>query len=156
MHQGNSKEKEIGPLPFSMTPDQRLDAVVRFRVASTKMNSGFDEIVIRGSGEVLLRTATMADDKPSEVAGKVEPLLVARLLQLLGAEGIENWDDEYPAEARDFVAKVLTVQLKDIRQKEVAMCRAEFAEFSRAYGAIKLVASVARPEVLGGGFFQRI
>ena len=67
-------------------------------------------------------------------------------------EGARKLQDAY----RDFVGKTITVMLKEERIRQVSMCGVEFPEFSRAYGAIKLIASVAAPEVVNGGFFQRI
>ena len=138
------------PLPFSLAPEQLPDVEIRFRVSSTKMGSSADEILIRGNGEVELAAP------PRTRHGTVPPLAVLRLLQLLSAEGLEGWDDTYPAETRDYVGKVIELSLKQEIIKRVAMCQTEFAEFSRAYGAIKLVASLAAPEVVLGGFFSRI
>ena len=146
----------IGPLPFGLTAERLPELELSFRVASTKLFSGFDEIVIRGSGQVELLTAPRRDDPPTVHRGAVDPVLVVRLLQLLAAEGIEGWDDSYPSPNRDYIGKVITVIVGEDRIKQVAMCQTEFAEFSRAYGAFKLVASVATPEVVIGGFFKRI
>lgn len=143
-------------LPFKIKPEQLPDTVIRFRVASTKVNSGWDEIVIGGDGKVILRASAAANHAPKELAGRVEPLLVMRLLQLFRAEGIEGWRDEYRAKTSEFVAKVLTIEVKGASLKEVVVSQPEFPEFARVYGAIKLVASRARAEVLTGGFFQRI
>jgi hypothetical protein len=143
-------------LPFGIKPEQLSTVVIRLRVASTKPNSGWDEIVIGGDGKVTLRAAVMANEPVKELSGKVDPLQVTRLLELLRAEGIEKWQEEYPARSSDYVAKVLTVEVNKVRQKEVVVARPEFPEFARVYGAIKLLAGLARPEALSGGFFQRI
>lgn len=156
MAQNNDTEHNIGPLPFGLTAEQLPDIEISFRVSSTKLFSGFDEIVIRGNGEVELLTALRRDDPPAVRKGAVEPILVARLLQLLAAEGIEGWDDNYPPVNRDYVGKMITVMLGEERVKQVSMCRVEFPEFSRAFGAIKLIAGLTDPEVLSGGFFKRI
>ncbi|HEU0122094.1 MAG TPA: hypothetical protein VFQ91_16310 [Bryobacteraceae bacterium] len=143
-------------LPFGLTGDHIPEVTIRFRVASTKVMSGYDEIIVRGAGEVELQAASMADAEPAVRRANLPPAMVERLLGLLRAEGVEGWDEEYPSETRDYVAKLLTVERGDLRLKQVAMCRQEFAEFSRVYGALKLVASLATPEVLTGDFFQRI
>lgn len=156
MTAGNEQQIRRVTLPFAITPEQVPATEIEFRVGSTKIMSGFDEIVIRGTGDVILRTAARENDPPRELEGRVEPTLVARLLLLLGAEGVEGWDDIYRAETREFVSKALTITVDGAQQKEVAMHRTEFPEFSRAVGAIKLLAAVARPEALGGAFFQRI
>jgi hypothetical protein len=152
----NALEDKIGPLPLGLTLLQIPEVEIRFRVSSTKMNSGYDEIVIHGSGQVELNAAETREAEPAVRGGKVERMLVLRLLQLLGAEGIEGWDDLYPPVAREYVGMVLTIRLKDETLKQVAVCQPEFAEFSRAYGAFKLVASLSGPEVLSGDFFKRI
>jgi hypothetical protein len=152
----NPLEDKIGPLPFGLTLMQIPDVEIRFRVSSTKMFSGYDEIVIHGSGVVELNAAESRDAEPTVRTGKVERMLVMRLLQLLAAEGMAGWDELYPAESRDYIGLVLSVSLKDECLKQVAVCQPEFAEFSRAYGAVKLVASLAGPEVLSGDFFKRI
>ena len=138
------------PLPFGLAPEQLLDVEIRFRVSSTKMGSSAEEILIRGNGEVELVAP------PQTRHGTVPPLAVLRLLQLLSAEGLEGWDDTYRAETRDYVGKVIELSFQQEIIKRVAMCQTEFPEFSRAYGAIKLVASLAAPEVVLGGFFKRI
>lgn len=143
-------------LPFGLAEEDLPEVTIRFRVASTKVMSGYDEIIVRGAGEVELLAAASADSEPAVRRGALPPAMFQRLLLLLCAEGMEGWDELYPAETRDYVGKLLTVQQRDKRLKEVAMCRPEFAEFSRAYGALKLVASLATPEVLTGDFFQRI
>lgn len=156
MPDASAPETKIDSLPFGLSPEQLPELVITFRVASTRIRGGFDEIIIRGDGGVLLRTGVIPGDPPIELPGRVEPLVVQRLLRLLQAEGIEGWDDVYPAETANFVAKVLTVALKEETKKEVSVCRTEFPEFSRAYGAVKLAAALARPEVLSNNFFQRI
>jgi len=144
------------PFPFGFTKDTFADLEISFLVASTKAVAGFDEIVIRGGGEVELRAAFKRDDPPQVRNGAVDRLIVARLLQLLVAEGIEGWDEVYPSAEREYVGKLLTIRRKEETVKQVSMCQKEFAEFSRAYGAIKLVASLACPEVVTGEFFNRI
>ncbi len=144
------------PLPFGLAPEQLPHVEIRFRVSSTKMGSGFDEILLRGNGEVELAAAVLRDDPPQIRQGSVPPLAVLRLLQLLAAEGLEGWDETYPAATRDYVGKVIELSFKEELIKRVAMCQTEFPEFSRAYGAIKLVASLAAPEVVLGGLFNRI
>jgi hypothetical protein len=152
----NEQTIVLAPLPFGLTPERVPAVVIEFSVTSTKAGSGFDEIIIRGTGDVVLRTAAMDADEPAQLTGRVEPAVVTRLLQLLHSEGIEGWDDEYPGERRDFVTKLMTIRLGEDDLKVVAMRREEFPEFSRAFGAIKMVASQARPEAVGGRFLQRI
>lgn len=144
------------PLAFGLNRDQLPAVAVKFRVASTKIMSGFDEIVVQGDGQVLLRTTAMANETPRELRGGVEAAVVETLLHVLQAEGFAGWDELYPAETHEFSAKVFAIRLGDEVLKEVSMCTVEFPEFSRAYGALKLVAALARPEVLTGTFFSKI
>lgn len=143
------------PLPFGIAPAQLAETEIRLRIASTKINSGFDEIVIRGDGAVVLRTAAFANEPPKELAGTAGAAAVERLLRLLRAEGIENWDAERRAKTAHYVSRVLTVTVNGETKKEVVVSGAEFPEFARACGAIKLVAGLARVEALNGKFFQR-
>jgi hypothetical protein len=76
-------------------------------------------------------------------------MLVVRLPQLLGVEGMGEWDDVYPSQDREYVGKVITVM-------RVAMSQPEFAAFLRACGGLRLVVSVAAPDVRNGEFCWRI
>src|SRR6187399_1049552 len=111
------------PFPFGFTKDTFADLEISFLVASTKVVAGFDEIVIRGGGEVELRAAFKRDDPPQVRNGTVDRLIVARLLQLLVAEGIEGWDEVYPSAEREYVGKLLTIRRKEETVKQVSMCQ---------------------------------
>jgi hypothetical protein len=140
-------------LPFGITSAQLAQTVVSLTVTSTKPNSGTDEIVISGDGSVTLRATPDDAERPKEIKGRVDPVHVVRLLQLLRAEGIEQWDDPPPPGA-EYVTRVLTISVNNDVRKEI-VARTAFPEFSKALGAIKLLAGIARVEALGG-FFQRI
>ncbi|MBM3752621.1 MAG: hypothetical protein FJW38_01420 [Acidobacteria bacterium] len=144
------------PLPFRLTEADLPDVILRFRVSSTKLFSGYDEILIRGNGQIGLRTALKRDSEPTMRVGSVDPKLIARLLQYLSSEGLEEWDESYPSEEREYVGKLLTLTVRDQTLKQVSMCQPEFSGFSRACGAIKLVAAMGAPEAINGEFFQRI
>lgn len=143
-------------LPFGLTKELMPEVAIRFLVTSTKPASGFDEILIRGTGQVELRACAGGEMPPAVCNGRVEPLLVFRLMQLLGAEGMEGWDEVYRSPNREYVGKLMQVMLRAEPVKQVSLCVDEFPEFSRAFGAIKMIASITAPEVLKGGFFQRI
>ena len=152
----SQNESNVASLPFGISEADLAGVVIAFRVSSTKMFSGYDEIYIRGNGQVGLRAALRHDSEPAVRLGKVDPQLVVALLRYLAWEGMEGWDETYPSEAREYVGKLLQVLVRDVPVKQVSMCQPEFAEFSRAFGAIKMVAAMAAPEVSLGEFFKRI
>jgi len=143
-------------LPFKLQSGRLSGVRITLRAGSTKPKSGHDEIAVAGDGRVTLRAVPFATAAPKELAGKVVPGTVERLLELLMHEGIEGWDEDYKAQSSHYATVALTVEDNGVRLKQTVMSRPAFPEFAHAVGAIKLLAAQACPEAFHGGFFERL
>ena len=143
-------------LPFRLQSRQLADVRIALRAATTKPGSGRDEIVITGDGKVTLRTSTYAPSPPQERTGSVPPAALERLLELFALEGIDTWDDAYPAINSHYATKVLSVELRGTLLKQIVMARPEFPAFAHAVGALKLLAAQACPDALNRAFLPRL
>jgi len=144
-------------LPFKLQPSQLPGVVITLRAATTKQGSGRDEIIITGAGKVTLRASTYAPAPPQERSGTVPPAAVERLLELFALEGIETWDDAYPAKSSHYSTKVLSIEFRGILQKQIVHSLSEeFPAFAHAIGALKLLAAQACSEALDRRFLPRL
>lgn len=143
-------------LPFGLERGNLDGLRVSLRVNSTKANSGYEEIVISGGGEVIVRSALTTTARPRELSGRVPLAVIERLLELLTHEGAEGWDDNYRSQSHDYAVKSFTVAFRETIRKQVVVAIPEFPEFAHVAGAIKVIAAQACPDALKGRFFRML
>lgn len=138
-------------LPFGLKVEQLPEVEVSVRYQSPKTGAGRQQLIIRGTGEVLL-VRTMAYDKPEEIVEARAPLLaVVRMLGLVESEEFFTLDDEYPL---DHHAGRYTLRVKLPAQEKQVVVAVKMREhqppqaFSHVLGAMKLVAGLATTEAL--------
>lgn len=148
------KKENIEHLPFSLVNEQLPNLEISFSASSTKTFSGSEKIIIHGNGEVEILSSVKINDLPTKLTGAIHSELIISLLQLLKTEGVEAWDENHLSKTRDFVSKQMTIKLKNQIIKQVTVQHANFPEFFRVYGAIKLIAVLANPKALKNGFFR--
>jgi hypothetical protein len=143
------------PLPQGLTDDDLPGVEVRLEFCSTKTGAGLQELTIRGDGQVALRRSGGHGGPVEERTGTLPPATVVRLLRALEDGGYFGLDDRYPGDP-EAPRRILTVTLRPGREKQVAVDVPDVAGFERAYGAVRLAAGLAVPELLGRRFLANL
>ncbi len=161
-------------LPFGLPADRLREASFALRLQTSKINAGYDELLVAGDGAVVLSRTASARAEPERLEGRAPVEAFVRLLDLLEGERFLEWDALYPGPHADCAAYILTLRLpapdpapddpaalvpRDERppvEKRVVAVMPTFEACALVIGAARVVAAQGRREALRRRFFARL
>jgi hypothetical protein len=149
------KSPEIAPtwpLPFGLTLAQIPETTISVESYTAKSGSGMQRIMLWGSGRVQLWRTLSQGEEPKILEGTIPAVAFVRLLELAEGAAIDSWKPHYEAEG--FVGRTMVFRLHRPGFDKVSIVENfEPQAVARVSGALRLAASLARPEALADRFF---
>ena len=145
-------------LPFDLKADQLAAVEIFHAFYSGKTGAGKQEVTLRGDGSVHLMK-TRAYNLPEETLdGKLQRMNFIRLLEVAEEVNFPGLAEDYkPLSGDPYWRRVIRLTLPGGRVHTVAVQNdAPQREFERLAGAIRVVASMAVPEMLNHRFFPNL
>jgi len=146
-------ERKRVPLPFDLSSLEH--ARLSYGVYSSKVGAGKEEIHISGNGDVKLLYTISYNSQPVIRTGTAPKDSIIRLLELFESEGFTKLNKEFVDPANPESTRIIGLLLED-RQFTVSVVGVSVPQFERLVGAIKMVASLAHPDVSRGAFFPHL
>lgn len=146
-------ERKRALLPFDIASLEQ--ARLSYGVYSSKVGAGKEEIHISGNGEVKLLYTMSYNSQPVVRTGTAPRDSIIRLLELFESEGFTKLDKEYVDSEAPDSTRIIGLLLED-RQFTVSVVGGMVPQFERLVGAMKMVASLAHPDVSRGSFFPHL
>jgi hypothetical protein len=142
-------------LLLGMSPEDIEKIEIMYSFNSGKTGAGRQEIWIYGNGSVKLVFSKNMDTPSQELTGKVDKLVVHRLLELMQEYGWDNLPSSHAKEGLTGSKRMLILQTPHVKKTFEAI-GAGSREFEAISAAVKLVASLALPETLLHKFFPNL
>lgn len=145
-------------LPFELKAEQLAGVEIFHAFYSGKTGAGKQEVTLRGDGTVHLMKTKAYNLPPETLDGKLQRMNFIRLLEVAEEVNFRGLAEDYkPTSGDPYWRRVIRLTLPDGRVHTVAVQNDLLQpEFERLAGAIRVVASMAVPEMLQHRFFPNL
>jgi hypothetical protein len=145
-------------LPFGLQPEQMAGVKIFYAFYSGKVGAGKQELTLSGDGSVHLMKTLTYNSPEEKLEGKLPRMNFVRLLEIVEEVNFPGLEEDYPpAEGHPYWRRVLRLELPGGRTHTVIVQNDRVVpEFERLVGAVRAMASVAVPQVLGRQFFPNL